>query len=109
MNQVLPFKFRATSYVVSITVPWSQRLGDKNAFLVPPWFSQLDLVVRELALWASFSFQLSHELTSYSKKISNCGYQHNETTHVVKSLIYELDISYASTNIFRSNGYLHYN
>ena len=40
---------------------------------------------------------------------TNCGYKHNGTTHVVKSFIYGLDVSYASTYIFRSNGYLNYN
>ena len=40
---------------------------------------------------------------------TNCGYKHNETTHVVKTVIYELDVSYAPTYIFRSNGYLKYN
>ena len=24
---------------------------------------------------------------------TNCGYKHNETTHVVKTIIYELDVS----------------
>ena len=41
---------------------------------------------------------------------TNCGYKHTETTHVVKTFIYELDVLYAPTYIFRSNGlYLNYN
>ena len=30
-----------------------------------------------------------------------CGYKDNETTHVVKSFLYEFDVSYAPTYIFR--------
>ena len=37
---------------------------------------------------------------------TNCGYKHNQTTHVVKTFIYKLDVSYAPKYIFRSNGYL---
>ena len=37
---------------------------------------------------------------------TNCGYKHNDTTHVVKTFIHELDVSYSPTYIFRGNGYL---
>ena len=37
------------------------------------------------------------------------GYKHNETSHVVKTFIQELDLSYAATYIFRGDGYLNYN
>ena len=33
----------------------------------------------------------------------------NYQTAVIKTFIYELDVSYAPTYIFRSNGYLNYN
>ena len=53
---------------------------------------------------------------SYSSVISiwvkyqtNCSYKHNETTHVVKTFIYELDVSYTPPYIFRSNDYPNYN
>ena len=39
-------------------------------------------------------------------KVTNCGHKHNEKTHVVKTFIYELDVSYAPTYIFRSNDYI---
>ena len=41
--------------------------------------------------------------------LTNCGYKHNGTTHVVKTYIYVLDVSYTPAYIFRSNGYLNYN
>ena len=47
-------------------------------------------------------------MQSLQKHQTNCGYKHNGTTHVVKSFIYVLDVSYAPTYIFRSNGYLNY-
>ena len=48
-----------------------------------------------------------HFILSKNNK-QTAGYKHNETTHVVKILTYELDVSYASTYIFRSNGYQNY-
>ena len=46
---------------------------------------------------------------SKNNKQTAVSYKRNETTHVVKTFIYELDVSYAPTYIFRSNGYLNYN
>ena len=49
-------------------------------------------------------------LTSHRIKVSSMGvYKHNETTHVVKTFIQELDVSYAPTYIFRGDDYLNYN
>ena len=48
-------------------------------------------------------------LVKKTNKQTNCGYKHSDTTHNVKTFIYELDVSYASTYIFRSKGYLNYN
>ena len=36
-------------------------------------------------------------------KKKNCGDKHDKTTHVVKTWIYKLNVSYASTYIFRSD------
>ena len=45
---------------------------------------------------------------SKNNKQTAVSYKRNETTHVVKTFIYELDVSYAPTYIFRSNGYQNY-
>ena len=59
----------------------------------------------------NFRHSYSSAINSTWVKISNKLrlYKHNGTTHVVKTFIYELDVSYAPTCIFRSNGHLNYN
>ena len=43
------------------------------------------------------------------KNIKQTAVINNETTRVAKTFIYKLDVSYATTYILRSNGYLNYN
>ena len=50
---------------------------------------------RDISISASINISITNVHTKYQ---TNCGYKHNETTHV--------DVSFASTYIFRSNGYL---
>ena len=109
------------SYAISLTM----RECDPIMKKLCPWSSKVDFVLfcvvmlhllfisldRLVAIKMPLRYVVRPELYNEIRKITSKlrGYKHNETTHVVKTFIYEVDVSYASTYIFRSNGYPNYN
>ena len=53
----------------------------------------------ELREWIYWLNQVNYAEKNKTKQ-TNCGYKHNKTTHVVKTFISELDVSYAPTYAF---------
>ena len=79
-----------------------------NAPYFPGVGVSIDRCITDKKLALKGTIATNNDMSKNNKQTA-VSYKRNETTHVVKTFIYELDVSYAPTYIFRSNGYLNYN